>query len=72
MKLTRDRVKTTKRKWFFMQGVVNLSNSLPQGVVKAQSITRFNKGLDKCMEKSSINSHQTKWSRVYPLASLNQ
>lgn len=56
MKLSGSRLKTYQRKYFFMQYIIKLENSLPGDVVKAQWINVF-KNLGKFMEDKVISDY---------------
>lgn len=70
MKLSGSRLKTYQRKYFFMQYIIKLENSLPEDVVKAQWINVF-KNLGKFMEDKVISDYWKQGSDLtFPWALL--
>lgn len=49
IKLKGNALWTNKRKSFFIQYIVNLPNSLPQGVIETSTVAGFQRGLDNFM-----------------------
>lgn len=49
IKLKGNALWTNKRKSFFIQYIVNLPNSLPQGVIETSAVAGFQRGLDNFM-----------------------
>lgn len=56
IKLKGNALWTNKRKSFFIQYIVNLPNSLPQGVIETNAVAGFQSGLDNFMTVIKIRS----------------
>lgn len=56
IKLKGNALWTNKRKSFFIQYIVNLLNSLPQGVIETNAVAEFQSGLDNFMTVIKICS----------------
>lgn len=56
IKLKGNALWTNKRKSFFIQYIVNLPNSLPQGVIETNAVAGFQSGLDNFMAVIKIRS----------------